>query len=69
MPEQSRGLTVEIDRDTCMGLGMCIVYAPKAFVHDGETKAVFTGVGQDSDDALRAAVESCPTGALSFINP
>ena len=52
-----------------MGLGMCIVYAPKAFVHDGETKAVFTGVGADSDDAVRAAVESCPTGALSLIHP
>lgn len=69
MPEQTSGLQVEIDRDTCMGLGMCIVYAPKAFVHDGETKAVFTGVGKDSDDDLRAAVESCPTGALSLISP
>ena len=67
MAETASGLQVEIDRDSCMGLGMCIVYAPTSFVHDSQTKAVFTAVGVESEDAIRAAVESCPTGALSLV--
>ena len=49
-----------------MGSGMCIVYAPSTFAHDGETKAVVTDIDGDPLDAIRTAVEACPTGALSL---
>ncbi len=32
--------TIVVDRELCMGSGMCIVYAPGTFAHDDETKAV-----------------------------
>ena len=33
-------MSVEVDRDLCMGSGVCIAYAPATFAHDAETKAV-----------------------------
>ena len=56
--------TIVVDRDLCMGSGMCIVYAPGTFAHDEETKAVVVDTMGDSIDAVRTAVEACPTGAL-----
>ena len=50
-----------------MGSGMCIMYAPATFAHDGETKAVVTDPSGDADERIRIAVEACPTGALSLM--
>ena len=58
---------VEVDRDACMGSGICMVYAPGSFVHDDDTKAVFQVTPGDGLDAVRASVEACPTGALTLI--
>jgi ferredoxin len=62
MPEQ-----VVVDREACMGTGMCIVYAPATFAHDDETKAVVRQPPGDDVAAVRIAVEACPTGALAFL--
>jgi ferredoxin len=67
MPEAARAWTVVVDRDVCMGSGMCIVYAPSSFVHDDETKAVFLEPPGDELDTVRIAVEACPTGALRLV--
>ncbi len=61
------GWRVAIDRDACMGSGMCVVYAPASFEHDDETKAIFLQPPGDSLDAVRTAIEACPTGALTLI--
>ena len=58
---------VAVDRDACMGSGMCIVYAPGSFAHDDEAKAVFQHPPGDSLDGVRTAIEACPTGALTLI--
>ncbi len=50
-----------------MGSGMCVVYAPASFEHDEETKAVFLEPAGDSLEAVRTAIEACPTGALTLI--
>ena len=47
-----------------MGSGMCIVYAPGTFAHDDEAKAVVIDPDGDPIEAIRTAVEACPTGAL-----
>ena len=49
-----------------MGSGACIVYAPATFAHDDEAKVVVTDGSGDSASVIEAAVESCPTGALSL---
>ena len=68
MPEQAAAVwQVAVDREICMGTGMCIVYAPGTFSHDHETKAVASRPIGDDPAAVRAAVESCPTGALALV--
>lgn len=57
---------IVIDRELCMGSGMCIVYAPNTFAHDEESKAVVTEPVSDSIDTVSVAIDACPTGALSL---
>jgi ferredoxin len=49
-----------------MGSGMCTMYAPSTFAQDEETKVVVTDPAGDPAEAIRIAVEACPTGALSL---
>ena len=56
-----------IDRDVCMGSGLCIVYASSTFAHDDEAKAIVVDPVGDTPEAIRVAVEACPTGALRIV--
>ena len=58
-------MTLEViaDRDLCIGSEMCAGVAPGTFTTDGAGKVVVLG-GDDSGDAIRLAVASCPVGAL-----
>jgi ferredoxin len=47
---------------------MCTMYAPDTFTQDEETKVVVTDPAGDPAEAIRIAVEACPTGALSLAN-
>ena len=67
MPEAT-AWSVEIDRELCMGSGMCIVYAPGTFAHDDQTKAVVVDPAGDPIDAIRNAVQACPTSALHLVS-
>ena len=58
---------VSVDRDVCIGSGMCVVYAPGTFDQDGEAKAVVREGATDGLDIVRVAVEACPTRALQLI--
>jgi ferredoxin len=59
---------IVVDRDLCMGSGMCIVYAPNTFAHDDETKAVVIDPAGDPIEAIRNAVQACPTSAIKILN-
>ena len=61
-------MRVAIDRDVCIGTENCNRYAPGTFEVDDEGRAVQIGDGVDSEEAIRTAVESCPTGALSIVD-
>ena len=56
--------TITVDRERCMGSGMCIVYAPGTFAHDDQAKAIVVDSAGDAIDVIRTAVEACPTSAL-----
>ena len=58
---------IRVDRDLCMGSGQCVLYAPKTFDQDDETIAVVIDSSGDPADAIKNAVDSCPTGALSIV--
>jgi ferredoxin len=66
--ESAEDLRVVVDRELCMGSGLCIVYAPNTFAHDEESKAVAAEPAPDSADTLAVAVDACPTGALSLLH-
>jgi ferredoxin len=61
----SAGWTITVDRERCMGSGMCLVYAPGTFAHDEQTKAIVVDPAGNAIDMIRNAVEACPTSALS----
>jgi ferredoxin len=68
VPDQAGPLSISIDRDVCIGSGMCIMYAPGTFAQDEQTKAVVTDPDGDPVESIRIAVEACPTGALRIID-
>jgi ferredoxin len=55
---------IRIDRDRCIGSGMCSVYAPATFSQDDEAKVIVIDPAGDDADAIRNAIEACPTRAL-----
>ena len=57
---------IVVDRELCMGSGMCIVYAPNTFAHDDETKAVVVDPAGDPIESIRNAVQACPTSAITL---
>jgi ferredoxin len=67
MPEAAGDLRVVVDREVCMGSGMCIVYAPGTFSHDDEAKAVAADPPGDEEATVRSAVDACPMGALTLV--
>ncbi len=58
--------TIQIDRDVCIGSGMCVVTAPAVFDQDDEAKAFVLDVGAEPAGVVAGAVEACPTGALTL---
>ena len=58
--------TVIADREVCIGSGSCVVYAPGTFTQDETAKVVVLSEPVDTVDAVRTAVEACPTHALAL---
>lgn len=57
-------VTVAVDRDTCIGNGVCVALAPRAFGLDASMKAVILEPADETFEALLAAAESCPVQAI-----
>lgn len=55
---------VQIDRERCLGSGVCAYHAPATFDVGDDGKATLLG-GADPPEAIRAAVSACPAHALS----
>jgi len=61
---ENHDIQVAIDRSQCIGNGICVTLAPGAFELDASMKAVVLDPAAESEDALWAAAESCPTQAI-----
>jgi ferredoxin len=61
-------MRIVVDRDKCTGLGMCEAEAPDLFEIDDEGTLVVLDERPEEEQraALTAAVEACPTEALSI---
>jgi ferredoxin len=58
---------IRVDRTLCMGSGQCCWYAPNTFDQDDETIAIVTDPDGDAEEAIRTAVDCCPTQAISIV--
>ncbi|WP_067826573.1 ferredoxin [Nocardia inohanensis] len=60
---------IAVDRDRCIGAGMCVWTAPDVFDQDDEDGRVLllrATPGSDQEALVREAVSACPSGAISF---
>jgi ferredoxin len=55
---------IEIDRDACVGDGLCVDEAPNTFEMDDEDIAVVIDPEGDDPDAILEAAQSCPSDAI-----
>jgi ferredoxin len=58
---------IVVNREICMGSGMCFVYAPNTFDVDDEAKSFVRDSDGDPIDSIRTAIEACPTRALRLV--
>ena len=56
-----------MDRGRCMGTGTCMTYASGSLDFGADGKATVNDPITDDLEAVRAAVESCPTQALAIV--
>ena len=57
-------MKVKVDRDTCVGVGNCVAFAPTVFKLDQENKAVVLDVSSADEKTIMDAAESCPVQAI-----
>lgn len=53
-----------VDRDLCIGCGLCPSIAPEIFEMDDEGKAIAL-VEETDDAAAQEAADACPVGAIT----
>lgn len=55
-----------VDKDTCIGCGLCIATEPEVFEMDDDGKAVsIADTTEENKDSVEAAIEGCPVDAIS----
>ena len=61
-------MTIEVDRDICIGAGNCVLAAPELFDQDddGIVQVLQAEVPADQEEEAREAVERCPPRALAL---
>jgi ferredoxin len=60
-------LRVEVDRERCIGSAVCTFHAPGSFDVGEDAKARWLEDGGEPPEAIRNAVENCPTRALTLV--
>lgn len=57
-----------VDRDTCIGCGLCPSICPSVFEMDDEglSHVIADPVPEDAEDDAKDAADSCPVDAISI---
>ena len=63
-------MKITVDRVRCTGLGLCEAQAPDVFEidDDGDLVVLADDVAPDRLEAVKAAVQACPTEALKLVD-
>ena len=66
MDDQNRKISkIEIDKNTCIGCGTCVVLSPKVFEINGEGHSEAKDSWKEAtDEEIMNTARSCPTGAI-----
>ncbi|MFI5715491.1 ferredoxin [Nocardia sp. NPDC051750] len=62
---------LRVDRERCIGAGMCVLTAPAVFDQDGDDGRVIVSAhapAPDQEAAVREAVHHCPSGAITVVS-
>ena len=59
-------LSIEINREVCMGSGNCSFWAPGVFDLDDDGIAIVTDPEGEPEDKILVAGQGCPTQAISI---
>lgn len=60
-------LSIEINREVCMGSGNCSFWAPAVFDLDDDGVAIVIDAEGDTDEKIILAAQGCPTQAISVL--
>lgn len=58
-------MRISIDRDTCIGSGNCVHWAPTVFDQDDEGYAIVIDADGAPEDKIREAARNCPTRSIT----
>jgi ferredoxin len=58
--------TLRANRDLCIGAGVCVMTDHAVFDQDDDGIVTLNSPDPSVDDAVRGAVDACPSGALSI---
>ncbi|MFG1793185.1 ferredoxin [Nocardia sp. NPDC049149] len=64
-------MELRVDRERCIGAGMCVLTAPDVFDQDNADGRVLPLSATPAPEwaaAVREAVEMCPSGALTLVS-
>ena len=61
-------MKVKVDKEICIGCGLCPVVCPEVFVidDDGKSGVIVMEVPNNSIDNVKEAEEGCPVAAISL---
>lgn len=60
-------LSIEINREVCMGSGNCSFWAPGVFDLDDDGIAIVTDAAGEPEDKVILAAQGCPTQAIAVV--
>ena len=63
-------MSIEIDRDTCVGAGQCVLAAPDVFdqTEDEGISFVRPDAPEGRDSEIADAVDRCPARAIALVD-
>ncbi|MFJ2439635.1 ferredoxin [Streptomyces sp. NPDC087658] len=60
---------ITLDRDVCIGSGLCAATAPRHFVLDRDRRSALLPGAGEPDGSAEDAVALCPVEAISLVPP
>lgn len=64
---ETKKLTIEVNRSTCISCGTCTLIAPKTFALDKKSICCVLPSSNDSGEMILEAVNSCATESIKVI--